>query len=1011
MNAKHLFIFLAALMFATSVQAQTTDTKDVQIAKRKLRVGMDTSLYVTSTADTITAGSTHREMPTAKAVYDYGLLSGGDDISEFISTGLGNPPAAAASDNDGETWRNMTTGELWRSDGSDWILHLSGTGDKGDIRVNTALEYVIDTGAVGTVEILDSSITAQDFSQMGASYGQVMKWNGSDWGPAADSSSNSLYTGSGNVPAGTTATLAGQLTFDDAGANVMRFGDVGNLNGGYGITIDGSNGSVTIGNNYAGADAYIISSGDANYIRTDASNLQQTSSSTLWNILSGSFKFTDDRATKTGIEYNADYSATYTSRSLVDKAYVDNTDGNGIYGGDGSIPTGTQATLVNNGFFAFEWNGGSDAISIDDFGEQMLFISPNGTQSIQFNNAGVELNGGGTILNVSANEAKLAGETIIYTVPGPTIDPDAVLDIQSTTKLLYPPRMTTTDRNAISTAGVNDGGLLYNTSTGQFEGRAGAAWVGLGSGAGDDWGTQVVEHGSTLTGTGVTGNLLDVADNGISNAKMADNAIGNAEMADNAIGNAEMADNAVGTAEIVNGAVTLAKLDETGASNGSIIKHNGTDWVLGTDNAGGGGSLSGLTAATAGNTIDNLNFEQVWNWSTADTESPFTSNANALTTGSMFTLATASNALNSTNGLLNLVNTGSSSSGMFARFKANTTSGGGMFLLANGRVGIGTESPTTTFVVSNNNTVSLAPANALIHAVGGSSTTTMILGDAHSGGTGGAIFQGRHARGSTTSPTQVLNGDVLADFTGAGYHSGAAFSNAVAYMRTRANQDFTGAAQGTNIGFFTTPDGSTTPAERLTIRADGGVSLPGVTSSGALYTDANGTITNSKVTITVPATAATLTLANNSTLATSGANSVTLTSTGATNVTLPTTGTLGTLAGAEVLTNKEIQPRVGTVASDASPDPLEGSHDFFTVTALATGATFSDPGDGVDGQTLTIRILDNGTARSLAWNAAYRAGTEIPLPTTTTINKTMYVTFVYNVAADKWDLVGRVTDL
>jgi hypothetical protein len=50
--------------------------------------------------------------------------------------------------------------------------------------------------------------------------------------------------------------------------------------------------------------------------------------------------------------------------------------------------------------------------------------------------------------------------------------------------------------------------------------------------------------------------------------------------------------------------------------------------------------------------------------------------------------------------------------------------------------------------------------------------------------------------------------------------------------------------------------------------------------------------TINKVTVTAPATSATLTLADGSSLVTSGANSITLTSTGATNVTLPTTGTL-----------------------------------------------------------------------------------------------------------------------
>lgn len=99
--------------------------------------------------------------------------------------------------------------------------------------------------------------------------------------------------------------------------------------------------------------------------------------------------------------------------------------------------------------------------------------------------------------------------------------------------------------------------------------------------------------------------------------------------------------------------------------------------------------------------------------------------------------------------------------------------------------------------------------------------------------------------------------------------------------------------------------------------------------------------------------------------------------------------------------------RVTTIASSATPTPAADISDMFTVTALAISATFGAPtGTVIDGQSLLIRIKDNGAARALNFNAIYRTGIDFALPTTTVISKTIYLQFVYNAADVKWDAVG-----
>jgi hypothetical protein len=117
-------------------------------------------------------------------------------------------------------------------------------------------------------------------------------------------------------------------------------------------------------------------------------------------------------------------------------------------------------------------------------------------------------------------------------------------------------------------------------------------------------------------------------------------------------------------------------------------------------------------------------------------------------------------------------------------------------------------------------------------------------------------------------------------------------------------------------------------------------------------------------------------------------------------------------AALATLANKRITPRVGTVASSATPSIDVGLFDQFNITALAasiTSMTSGLSGSPVDGQKLLIRIKDNGTARSIAWGSAFVSSGVASLPVVTVVLKTHLVGLLWDSATAKWVCVG--TDL
>jgi peptidoglycan/xylan/chitin deacetylase (PgdA/CDA1 family) len=111
----------------------------------------------------------------------------------------------------------------------------------------------------------------------------------------------------------------------------------------------------------------------------------------------------------------------------------------------------------------------------------------------------------------------------------------------------------------------------------------------------------------------------------------------------------------------------------------------------------------------------------------------------------------------------------------------------------------------------------------------------------------------------------------------------------------------------------------------------------------------------------------------------------------------------------QTLTNKRITPRVGTTTSSATPTINTDIYDQYNITALAaaiTSMTTNLSGTPTDGQKLTIRIKDNGTARAITWGASFVSSGVATLLATTVVNKTHMVGLIYDSAAAKWVCVA-----
>lgn len=132
----------------------------------------------------------------------------------------------------------------------------------------------------------------------------------------------------------------------------------------------------------------------------------------------------------------------------------------------------------------------------------------------------------------------------------------------------------------------------------------------------------------------------------------------------------------------------------------------------------------------------------------------------------------------------------------------------GDVIMDQGKVGVGTTAP-----------------EVILEVVVEATTACVLATQYNDAATPGGGFVGRHARGSAAAPSAVQANDALFFLGGRGYGATGWGATSRVAMYGRASQAWTDTNQGTYVSFETTPDNSTTRAERMRIAQDGNVGL------------------------------------------------------------------------------------------------------------------------------------------------------------------------------------------
>jgi hypothetical protein len=288
----------------------------------------------------------------------------------------------------------------------------------------------------------------------------------------------------------------------------------------------------------------------------------------------------------------------------------------------------------------------------------------------------------------------------------------------------------------------------------------------------------------------------------------------------------------------------------------------------------------------------------------------------------------------------------------------------------------------STSTASFNGTANVTPGvtGTLPVANGGTGATTL---------TGIVVGNGTAAFSTVTAPSGAIVGT-----TDTQTLSGKTLTTPTIASFTNATHNHTNAAGGGQLNATTALNASGTPSSSTYLRGDN--TWATMAAGGDASTNTSSSV-DSEVALFAGTGGKTLKRATGTGLAKLVSGVLSIASSGTDYVTPD---------GAETLTNKRIDPRIGSITSSSTPSINTNIYDQYNITALATNiSSLSAAGSPVEGQKIIIRIKDNGSPRSIVWSASWR-GMGVSLPVVTTASKTLYIGAIYNSTDGIWDVIA-----